>query len=281
MKDQIKYYNHAGQLKLTLNKWPYFSDPGEFKNWSWGYNDSYGKIGSFYRSKADYPLTIGIAEDYKTYRDALCKIFTADILAGKPGRLELRGWSLECWIVEAEYEYALDLDRKASFKVLPKDHDPTWTRKSTKSYDGTAMSGSDEDYGRDYLYKDGILGRDYNYGYNQSDSHYDAITLPEVGNGFEVLIYGPQTNPTIYLNNYPVKVNVTISEDERLKVVSNGQGERSVSILQLDGSSTDAFIYRDKTNTPFIELGEFTELTYGEIKFDFTTIERRSEPSWI
>lgn len=279
MKDQIKYYNHAGTLKLTLNKWPYFSEPGEFKNWTWGYDDSYGKIGSFFRNKESYPLTIGIAESYKQHRDALCEIFTADILVGKPGRLELRGWSLECWIVEAEYEYALDLDRKALFKVVPTD--PTWIRKSSKSYDGITSGGGDEDYGRDYLYKDGILGRDYNYGYNQSDGHYDEITLPGVGNGFEVIIYGPQTNPTIYLNNYPIKVNVTIDEDEKLKIVSNGRGERSIKLLQLDGSESDAFIYRDKEHTPFIELGKYTELTYGEMKFDFTTIERRSEPSWI
>lgn len=279
MKDFIKYYNHAGQLKLTLNKWPYFSEPGEFKNWTWGYDDNYGRIGSFYRNKESYPLLIGIAENYKTYRDALCEIFTADILAGKPGRLELRGWSLNCWITEAEYEYALSLDRQAVFKVLPVD--PTWTRKSTKSYDGITSGGGDEDYGRDYLYKDDILGRDYNYGYNQSDSHYDEIELAGVGNGFEAVIYGPQDNPTIYLNNCPIKVNVSIDEDERLKIVSNGRAERSIKILQLDGTESDAFIYRDKENTPFIELGTYTELTYGEVKFDFTVIERRSEPSWI
>lgn len=279
MKDTIKYYNHAGQLKLTLNKWPYFSEPSEFKNWTWGYNNQYGKIGSFYRSKDGYPLTIGVAGNYKSHRDKLCDIFTEDILAGEPGRLELRGWSLQCWIVEASYEYALDLDRKATFKVLPVD--PTWIRENTKSYDGTSSGGGeDTDYGRDYSYKNGILGREYNYGYNQSDSHYDAITLTGKDNGFEAVIYGPQENPTIYLNNHPIRVYITIDPTERLKIVSNGQGERSIKVLQADGSESDAFIYRDKEYTPFVDLGQFTELTYGEVKFDFTTIERRSEPSW-
>ena len=280
MKDLIKYYNHAGQLKLTLNKWPYFSEPGELKNWKWSHSVQYGNIHSFHRTKDDgLPLFIGIAGDYKSQHDAHCDIFTADILAGKPGRLELRGWSLSCWITEAQYDIFLDLDRAANFKVLPSD--PTWVRKGTKTFDGTgAGGGSDEDYGRDYSYLQSVLGRGYNYGYNQSDSHYGAIELSFLDNGFETVIYGPQENPTIYLNNYPVRVYVTIDETQRLKIVSNGTNERTIKILAADGTETDAFIYRDKENTPFIGLGSFTELTYGEVKFDFTTIERRSEPSW-
>ena len=279
MKDTIKYYDNTGALRLTLNKWPYYSQPDEFKNWLWSYSNNYGRIGSFYRNKESYPLTIGIASGSKAHRDALCDIFTKDILAEKPGRLEIRGWTLNCFIVEASYSYALDLDRQASFKVLPTD--PTWIRKSTTSYDGIGSSGEGSiDYGRDYVNSGGILGRDYNYGYNVSDSHYGTISLPGIDNGYEVVIYGPQENPAIYLNNYPIRVNMSLGETQRLKIVSNGSAERTIKVLENDGSESDAFIYRDKEFTPFIDLGSYTELTYGEVKFDFTTIERRSEPSW-
>jgi hypothetical protein len=121
--------------------------------------------------------------------------------------------------------------------------------------------------------------RGYNYGYSQPESHYNSIDLPGTGNGFEVMVYGPQVDPVIYLNNHPVQVNVELSATERLHIVSNGN-IKTIQILTPSGSATDAFVYRDKENTPFITLGQHTDLTFGQIRFDFTTIERRSEPTW-
>ena len=93
------------------------------------------------------------------------------------------------------------------------------------------------------------------------------------------MIYGPAIDPVIYVNNNPIKVFVTLNSTERLRIVSDGS-IKTIDILQADGSAESAFVYRDKEHNPFITLGPENELTFGEIKFDFTTIERRSEPSW-
>ena len=121
--------------------------------------------------------------------------------------------------------------------------------------------------------------RGYNYGYSLTDVHTTEIVLPSSQNGYEVLFYGPITNPAIYLNGHPVQVYVTLTAGQRLRVVSNGS-EKTIKILSSTGVETDAFIYRNKEFSPFINIGQHTEVSFGDFRFEFTTIERRSEPTW-
>lgn len=278
MKDTIKYYDRYNTLKLTLNRYPYYSELSDLKDWTWAFNEQFGKINTFRRAKQSYELLIGIAGNFKNQHDVLTDIFSADVIAGQPGHIEINGWSLPCYITEAEHEYAAGLDRKNRYVVISTTS--TWVRKETRSFNGTGEGGGgDVDLGRDYSYSSGILGRGYNYGYSVAESHYASIDLPGTGNGYEILIYGPAVNPVIYLDNKPIQVNVTLTGTERLRIVSNGS-DKTIKILSSSGVETDAFVYRDKVNSPFLELGTHTDLTYGAVRFDFTTIERRSEPTW-
>ena len=278
MKDKIYYYDRHGVLKLTLNEYPYYSEPSDLKNWVWAFNQQFGRINTFRRNMEKHELVVGIAGDYANQHDVLCDIFSADVIAGEPGTLVLRGWSLPCYIIEADYAYGGGFDRKAVFTV--QTINSTWIRTTTTTYSGAPEGGGGgTDLGRDYSYANNLLGRGYNYGYSVADSHYASIDLPGIGNGYEIMIYGPQVNPVIYLNSAPVQVNVTIDSTERLQIVSNGS-VKTIKILSATGVETDAFVYRDKVNSPFLTLGTHTDLTFGQIRFDFTTIERRSEPTW-
>ena len=278
MDGTIKYYDRNNVLQLTLNEYPYYTELGDLKDWTWAFNQQYGKINTFRRSKQKYELTIGIASNYPDQHDVLCDIFTADVIAGSPGRLVINDWSLQCYITEAEHAYAIGLDRQNKYVVTAINS--TWVRTETKSYSGVpGGGGTEDDLGRDYSYSGGILGRGYNYGYSVADNHYASIDLPGTGNGYEIMIYGPQINPVIYLDNQPIQVNVTLTNTERLQIVSNGS-VKTIKILTPSNQETDAFVYRDKEHSPFLELGQHTDLTYGQIRFDFTTIERRSEPTW-
>lgn len=278
MRDKVYYYNRNGVLQLTLNDYPYYTEPGDLFDWTWGYNEQFGHINTFRRSKDTFGLNIVIAGDYATRHNALVDIFNADVLENEPGYLLINGWKLLCYITEAQNAIVWDLNRQTNFVV--KAINSTWIREETKTYNGTSGGGSQgEDLGRDYSYSDGILGRGYNYGYSQPESHFDSIDLPGTSNGFSVIIYGPQVDPVIYLNNQPVKVNVTLTSTQRLRIVSNGS-VKTIEVLEPNGQATDAFVYRDKDNTPFLTLGQHTDLTFGQIRFDFTTIERRSQPTW-
>lgn len=274
---QVEYYDRNDILRLTLNKHPYYADTQGLKGWTFGYSQKYGKLEKFYRSKSEYELSIGVDGDGLSARDALCDIFNADVLAEEPGTLKIRGWALKCYVVEAEHDFAIRLDRKTKFKVIPVT--PGWTREAAYFFDGTEGSSTSVDMGRNYTYTDSVLGRGYDYGYEEYAAHSATITLTGDNNGYEAIIYGPATDPVIYINNNPVKVNVSINSTERLRIVSDGS-TRTIEILQADGSSESAFVYRDKEHSPFVTLGASNELTFGSIKFDFITIERRSEPSW-
>lgn len=277
MKDKIYYYDRNGVLRLTLNEYPYYTEWADLRNWAWGYNEQFGRYTSFRRDKHERELIIAIAGDYLKVHDDLCDIFAADIIAGAPGQLRANGWVLNCYITEAEFEYGHSLSRRAVFKVMSED--PAWIRTNTRVFSGEAEGAIDQDFGRDYSLEDNILGRGYNYGYSLAGTHIVPINLPGSENGYEVTFYGPIVNPIIYINNHPIKVFIEVESGQRLRITSNGS-EKTIKLLSQTGQETDAFIYRDKENSPFVSLGSYSEITFGEIRFDFTTIERRSEPTW-
>ena len=277
MKDNIFYYDRNGVLRLTLNEYPLYSEWSDIKNWLWDYEEQFGRYNAFHRNKTERELVIVIANDSKAIRDNICDIFAADIIAGSPGKLVLNDWELNCYVTEAEYEFGNDLSRKAVFRVISED--PSWIRKNTRVLSGDSAGSSDVNYGRDYTLENSVLGRGYNYGYSLVDVHTVDISLPSSQNGYEITFYGPMTNPVIYLNGHPIQVNVTIVAGQRLRIVSNGS-EKTIKILSTTGVETDAFVYRSKTYSPFINLGQYTQVSFGDFRFDFTTIERRSEPTW-
>lgn len=315
--DKVYYYNRNGVLKLTLNDDPYWLDGGEFKDWEWKYDESFRRLKNFRRNKTEYPLTITIVDKNKTSRDVLCDVFDEDVLAGAPGYLMINGWKLSCYIVEAERSiWAQALDWQVEFKVVTETS--TWVRETTSSYGGIDASEI-TDLGRDYSYEEGDngAGRGYldalgsasaelmnsfgklivdsdgyvlidskggtsganGYGYSIVSNYSQSISLPTNGNGFRVVFYGAITNPEIYLDGRAVRVLTTINAGERLEVTSNGR-EKTIYKISAQGERTNMFMYRDKDCSPFFSIGRDTLLTYGDVKFDFTTIEQRSEPSW-
>ena len=314
--DNVFYYNRNGILKLSLNEDPYCCEGGEFKDWSWDYDEQFSRFRNFKRSKKEYPLTISVLDKEKETRDELCKVFDEDILAGSPGSIMINGWKLKCYVVEAERSlWGAALDYQITFKLVSETS--TWIRETTKSYSGI-INSEISDLGRDYTYADDLLGRGYHetyggdghdlmdsdgellidsdgevlcdsvgsseipiyaYGYSVLSEYAANINLPTDGNGFRVTFYGPVTNPVIYLNGSPIRVYTSVNTGEKLEVTSNGR-EKTIYRISPAGTKTDEFIHRDKANSPFISIGKMTELSYGEIKFDFTTIESRSEAAW-
>lgn len=277
MKEKIYYYDHNNVLKLTLNQYPYYTEWSDLRDWVWSYSEQFGQFNSFYRNKQERSLIIGIAGDYLKHHDDLCDIFAADIIAGKPGQLRVNGWALSCYVVEAGYEYGNALSRKAEFKVV--SDDPAWIRTNTRVFSGESPEVIDQDLGRDYTFEDSILGRGYDWGYSLVETHTIPVILPGSQNGYQVTFYGPAENPTIYIDGHPITANVEINANQRLRITSNGD-EKTIKILSQTGQETDAFIYRSKEDSPFITLGSYSEVSFGDIRFDFTTIERRSEPTW-
>jgi len=278
MQDKLYYYNRYGILQVCLNDYPYFMTPDDLKNWSWGYDVQFGQIQNFRRNKENYVLTVGVAEDFKAARDALTDIFSADVIAGEPGYLLYRGWRLDCFITEASYSYALYMDRQVAYNIRAVDS--VWKRFNTIHINNTNPDLSSIDLGRDYEKKSGVIGRGYRYGYSRVAVGSVTLSLSGTGNGYKILFYGAVTNPSMYINDDLIQVNIDVDGGQYLEIISDGN-DKQINLVELDGTKTPAFAYRDKDYSPFVEIGDSVMVTYGEIEFDFTTIERRSEPTWI
>ena len=322
--DKIYYYDRNGNLRLTFNDFDdagncqYFIDSSDLKNWVWSYDEEFGRIQNFRRTKGSYKIAIYILTRSTADRDALCDIFDEDIQAGQAGWFEVRGWKQKCFVVEADHAYMDDeIEWKVTFNVITETS--TWTREKTTSYSGIVEDESEVDLGRDYSMEEGdtesgrgyetlegsgthelmdsfgellidsdgevlistsgASAQDVGYGYSIITTYSDNIRLPVDGNGYRVTFYGAAIDPVIYLNGNPVRVLTSINANERLVVTSNGR-EKTIYKIDVQGNKTDFFLYRDKEHTPFFSIGKNTALSYGEIKFDFTTIENRGEPSW-
>ena len=243
-------------------------------------------------------------------------LFDDDVLAGEPGYLMYRGWKLPCFITEAEHGYFHEeIEWRVVFNAISETS--TWVRETTTTY--IAIDPEEvSDLGRDYSLEEGdtVSGRGYaidpdetenelidsfnveladvendvfvtsngtsdvpGYGYSVIASYSQSIKLASDRNGFRVTFFGPCTDPEIYLDGKPVRVYTSLLSGEKLEITSNGR-EKTIYKISAQGVKTNAFVYRDKEHSPFFSIGKNTELTYGDISFDFTTIEQRSEPAW-
>lgn len=298
----------------------YFIDSSDLKNWVWAYDEEFGRIQNFRRIKGSYKIAVYVLTRSKADRDALCDIFDEDVQAEQAGWFEVRGWKQKCFVVEADHDYMDDeIEWRVKFEIITETSTWTRENTTSYSgiiaeevdidlgRDYSLETGDTESgrgYGEgvaraeEYLNDEfgfrlegshdsgfitaGYPESEYTLGYGYSvvtDYNEREIILPNDGNGFRVVFYGAITNPVIYMDGKPVTVNITLAEGERLVLTSNGR-EKTIYKYSAVGEKTDAFIYRDKENSPFFSLGKNTILSFGEIKFDLTTIENRSEPSW-
>ena len=277
--DKIYYYNSKGVLKATINEYPYFASESPFRTWEYEYDEVFGSYSNFRRRNREYPFTIVVMSNNLADRDNLCHAFEEDVLSGEAGFLVIRGWKMKCFVTTGEHVF-FNKPRDDEMRFTIVTDNPVWTREKTYSFNSSGGGSQfDEDLNRDYSYTSGRLGRQYNYGYSVAESYYATIDVDSDNNGFRLLIYGAQNDPVIYINNIPIQVDVEITEAERLQIVSN-ESEKTIKILSSAGAERDAFIYRNKEHSPFITLGSHSDISYSNIRFDLTVIERRSDPPW-
>lgn len=277
--DKIYYYNSKGVLKATINEYPYYASESPFRTWQYEYDEVFGSYSNFRRSNREFPFLVVVISDILADRDNLCHAFEEDVLSGEAGYLVIRGWKMKCFVKAGEHLF-FNKPREDEMRFTIVTDNPVWTREKTYSFNSRGGGSQiDEDLNRDYSYASSVLGRQYNYGYSVTESNFSTIDVDSDDNGYRLLIYGAQVNPAIYLNNHQIKVNTEITNQEILKIVSN-KTEKTIKILSNSGAERDAFIYRDKQHSPFISLDSHIDVSYSDIKFDLTIIQRRSDPPW-
>lgn len=125
---------------------------------------------------------------------------------------------------------------------------------------------------------------DYNYDYN-----YDYA--PENGSGwqwyvdhfaaseFEMVIYGPATNPHININGHAYQVYDDVEAGEYIEINSR---DNTVVKYRANGSTANLYDMRGKEESVFAPIpGGMNIFTWsGAFGFDVTLFLERSEPKW-
>lgn len=96
---------------------------------------------------------------------------------------------------------------------------------------------------------------------------------------FELIIYGPCTDPKITINNYPYQIFDTLSAGEYITVNSRA---KTVTKNLGNGTMQNIFEKRAKDKSIFepIPSGSLAVNWNGEFGFDFTVFKERSVPKW-
>lgn len=276
MKD-IFYVNSIGK-RLDLLKPPYLLQTGDLFDYEWGYNSvvSYagqGKITSFLKEIQERPLTLSILNYSKeSYEQAIDQFFETvdyDVCTKSPGKLYVGEQYQKCYIITSEktgWEYDIELLDTTITYISEK---PVWiTERPYYFKQSEILSSNNKRYaGRyPYRYANGLTNA------SLTNDHYTECP-------FRMIIYGPCTNPAVYIGGYAYSFKIVLEKGEYLEVDSAAE---TVTKYMVSGIQVNAFNNRDFTNSVFrpVQTGKQEVSWNGRFDFDVILLVERSEPKW-
>lgn len=276
MKD-ISYVNSRGE-KLDLLKPPYLLQTGELFDYEWGYNSvvSYsgqGKITSFSKEIKERPLTLSILnysrESYERAIDLFFETVDFDVLNRSPGKLYVGDQYQKCYIITSEktgWEYDIELLDNTVTYVTEKS---VWITEHPYYFRASEiLSSNNKRYPGRYAYRyaNGLTNTSI------TNEHYAECN-------FRLIIYGPCTNPAIYVGGYGYLFKIVLEEGEYLEVDSAAE---TVTKYMTSGIKVNAFNNRNFADSVFrpIQTGRQEVNWNGRFDFDLILLEERSEPKW-
>lgn len=259
----IVYYENMNGEKLNLLKAPFRTTKTDWFNADWS------------ESSEGYEKTVtvdvfGKREEFRQNMEQLYRILAVDAETNSYGKLYVNGAYLRCRVLKSVkegwkgYVYSeVELTFEAPELV--------WVTETTMQF--FPQSSEPKTSGIDYPY-------DYPFEYARGDDgtttwYVDHIIPSE----YQMLIYGPCTNPKITINKYPYEFNVSLGENEYLVVDSQA---RIVRKYLQNGTTENVFEQRAFEHTVFekIPSGMLDINWSGTYGFDLTLYLNRREPPW-
>jgi len=194
-----------------------------------------------------------------------------DIATEKPGRLMIGDQYMICYMAVdssvVAFRHRADFMVK-ELKVIAEI--PFWFSEELINF--FASTPEISEFGKRY---DGRYAYQYSTGYANStlfNSHYVATPII-------LTIYGPCTDPAIYINNILYGVRSSAAANERIII---DQIQRRIYKIMADGTELNLFDYRYKEYDQFgpIPAGSYPVVFSGNYAFSVTLLKQRSEPEW-
>ncbi len=281
------FVNSEGQ-KVDFGSYPYLFQSGNLLDWQFSYTSVQGaqknRTYGYRRNIREYSAQVAVLcdfsipleerrEQWKEAVNYLVEVFSKDLINGQNGKLYTdTGYYLRCKIVASTKS-----DWKMGLPVMFNDlkilaDNPVWIREKKRSFfpgEQKRLVSSDLNY-------------PYNYAYNYSmpSSGIDLWDTEHFApSPFQMIIFGPCTDPRILINGHPYEVFDTLESGDYIIIDSQ---ENTVMKYRNNGVMVNLFDLRGKEFSVFEPIpGDVVTVTWnGSFGFDITLFEERSEPAW-
>lgn len=268
----VTYISSAGNTYELHSKAGVVHKRLPYRAWSWkprGTDLEHGmRVAGFNRAAAQYKselLLYGTKEEQEELVDRLHDDFEGDMRQKQAGRLIVNGYTLNCFVIGADARYKNGVTTDALQIFAPY---PFWMQEQKIVLDASEVTASGFlDYPFDYAYDytAPVMGRKI----VKSDFPFSSE--------FQMVIYGLAVNPRIVINGYPYVLYATIPAGAYVIVDSR---QKSVMMYNADGTRTDLFNFRNKSQSIFqkIPKGDLEIQWDSSYGVDLTVYRERSEP---
>lgn len=278
-----KFYYESNDKAYTL----YFGDLGgmyinesDIRGYSWSYSKNNLYISNFHKEPVEKNIPVLFVGDSQKHlidmRNHAFYVFERDVLIGKPGKIYINGYYLECFVIGASNRgYIYPKHIETTFTIVAEG--PVWKKETTFQFLPTSREASDDgiDFNFDFNFDLGLSKDEKN-----NTIENDAIVESE----FIMTIYGRCTDPDVEINGHHYRINGTIAENERVVITSSKpKNRRGIKKYNNDdGSIDDWFGHRWKEESVFQPIPSgVSPINYdGTFGFEITLIDERSEPPW-
>ena len=274
MLEKVTFVNHLNET-IDFGEGGLFLNINELRSYKWDYNSKNNRISQFKRGVTEKKIPIVVVppnsrDEGNTIMNSLLELAEKDVMNKKAGKIIAGDYYLSCYIIASnKEEYDLRLGTfKATLTTLTDE--PFWIKEIAQSF--TPASG----LGTDFLDYDYDLPYDFT-----SPSLLRVLTNTGFADvDFMLTIHGEVTDPSIYIGGHKYAVTGHVDDGELLVIDSR---EKTVTLVEQDGTRVNWFRYRDKNNYVFqkIPTGDNAVSWIGDYNFDVTLYEKRSEPKWI
>lgn len=277
------YVNHNGK-RIDLSDYPYLFQSGDILDWIYTYDTSEGKrnqVSNFRKVAKEFSVKIAVLcdfsiplnerqEEWNQAVDSLVELFEEDVIEGQEGKLYSdTGYYMNCMIIgstKSDWKMGLPVMFN-TLKLISSN--PGWTKEHPYYFKSSEITSTDN---KRYAGK-------YAYRYANGLTNTAIINEHYAECNFRLIVYGPCTQPSIYIGGYEYRFNIVLQEGEYLEVDS---AEETVTKYMKSGVKINAFNNRNFKNSVFqpIQTGRQEVSWNGRFDFDIIMYEERSEPKW-
>lgn len=269
----VYYINHLNE-KILLDSENVILKYQELFNYSWDADTDNGKITSFTREMATYPITVTVTadsdEEFADILNNFHSIVVKDIINHKSGRLYIGDQYLSCYISgDIKTDAFMGVPIQVKNLTVVTDH-PFWIHEVSRSFQ-QIISGDDPEGHLDYEY-------DFNYDYTMPYGSDLIWTVDHFAPcEFLLTVFGPVTDPMILINGHPYQVYTSLDENDYMQINSRNN---TIVKYRSDGVRQDIYDSRAKQQSVFdlIAPGNIRVVWPGSFGFDLKLYCERSEP---